>query len=379
MEANIELRMLTPLWTGGVETGKMDRSHETGIIGSLRWWYEAIVRGLGGKVCDITSDDASKRCVFEQKKGESFEEAYAHLCPVCQLFGATGLRRRFRLVVAEDLTLPIWTPENPINVRPPDRTNGWYLGAGRAGVFYLKIIADEMILARLLSLIQFIERYGSIGARPQLGYGFIQIKEIAGNPQLPYQWPIHDNRMINDVLPDLRTFTFFTLKFEPQQDDWWRQVPGISALARDNRYKNELNSLINYRLMPTTPALKNVLRYSRTWSSGSLPHHFFGTLRGDERRRSNIALSWAYQLDNSSTWQIRGWVYPPHLGASQKAEIQQHLQTILGKPEEWLRALKIPYRSAEISIASKTTFFQASTSAEIQRFVNDASTAKVQL
>ncbi|NTV47298.1 MAG: type III-B CRISPR module RAMP protein Cmr1, partial [Chlorobiales bacterium] len=138
MELQVELKTLTPIWTGGVEAGKMDRIHETGIIGSLRWWYEAIVRGLGGKVCDTTADEASKRCIFEQKKGESIQEAYACLCPVCQLFGATGWRRRFRLVVADDQTHPIWSPENPINIRPPDRTNGWYLGAGRVGVFNLK-------------------------------------------------------------------------------------------------------------------------------------------------------------------------------------------------------------------------------------------------
>ncbi len=48
----LELKTLTPLWTGGI--GTMDRIHETSIIGSLRWWYEAIVRGLGGNVCDTT-------------------------------------------------------------------------------------------------------------------------------------------------------------------------------------------------------------------------------------------------------------------------------------------------------------------------------------
>jgi CRISPR-associated protein Cmr1 len=42
------LTTLTPLWSGGVAKGEMDRIHETGILGSLRWWYEAIVRGLGG-------------------------------------------------------------------------------------------------------------------------------------------------------------------------------------------------------------------------------------------------------------------------------------------------------------------------------------------
>jgi len=57
----IKLRTLTPLWTGGVE-GTCDRVHETGIIGSLRWWYEAIVRGLEGFVGDSASDDMSQRC-----------------------------------------------------------------------------------------------------------------------------------------------------------------------------------------------------------------------------------------------------------------------------------------------------------------------------
>ena len=48
----IKLKTLTPLWTGGVETGRVDRLHETGILGSIRWWMEALVRGMGGEACD---------------------------------------------------------------------------------------------------------------------------------------------------------------------------------------------------------------------------------------------------------------------------------------------------------------------------------------
>lgn len=63
----IKLSALTPIWTGGVDQ-RSDRLHETGLIGSLRWWYEAIVRGLDGAVCDPKSDiDHSA-------------------CPVCQLW-----------------------------------------------------------------------------------------------------------------------------------------------------------------------------------------------------------------------------------------------------------------------------------------------------
>lgn len=81
----IRLRALTPLWTGGVDQ-TTDRLHETGLIGSLRWWYEALVRGLGGYACDPTSDD---RC--PDKDGKH--------CAACELFGCTGWARKFRLNV----------------------------------------------------------------------------------------------------------------------------------------------------------------------------------------------------------------------------------------------------------------------------------------
>jgi len=80
---HITLTTLTPLWTGGVD-GICDRLHETGLIGSLRWWYEVLVRGLGGYACDPTGED---RC--PDKDGNR--------CVACELFGCTGWARKFRL------------------------------------------------------------------------------------------------------------------------------------------------------------------------------------------------------------------------------------------------------------------------------------------
>jgi hypothetical protein len=60
---HITLKTLTPLWTGGVDQ-TCDRLHETGLIGSLRWWYEVLVRGLGGYACDPTEH----RCTFDEEK-----------------------------------------------------------------------------------------------------------------------------------------------------------------------------------------------------------------------------------------------------------------------------------------------------------------------
>lgn len=85
----IGLRTLTPLWTGSVHRNS-DHVRETGILGSMRWWYEGIVRGLGGHACDPTAE-GKQRC--------EYKDSVAELCPACRLFGCTGWRRRFRLEV----------------------------------------------------------------------------------------------------------------------------------------------------------------------------------------------------------------------------------------------------------------------------------------
>lgn len=80
--AQVEVKTLTPLWTSGVD-GTMDRVHETGILGSLRWWYEAIVRGLDGSACD--------------PREHSCPDKDGRYCDVCAVFGATGLKRSWRV------------------------------------------------------------------------------------------------------------------------------------------------------------------------------------------------------------------------------------------------------------------------------------------
>ncbi|MBC7262392.1 MAG: type III-B CRISPR module RAMP protein Cmr1 [Chloroflexi bacterium] len=67
-----------------------DRLHETGLIGSLRWWYEVLVRGLGGRACDPTVHGV--RCPDQNGRH----------CVVCELFGCTGWARKFRLMVLDE-------------------------------------------------------------------------------------------------------------------------------------------------------------------------------------------------------------------------------------------------------------------------------------
>jgi CRISPR-associated protein Cmr1 len=95
-ERTYRLRALTDLWTGSVtleerngqikeKTGP-DRLITTGMLGSIRWWFEVLVRGLDGNACDPTDTKCEDR----------------NHCAVCELFGCTGWARKFRFEVLDE-------------------------------------------------------------------------------------------------------------------------------------------------------------------------------------------------------------------------------------------------------------------------------------
>lgn len=84
-ERTYELSAKTDLWTGDAK-GEPNRLIATGLLGSIRWWFEVLVRGLDGHACDPTG----KRC-----------EGRNH-CVVCELFGCTGWARKFRFEVLDE-------------------------------------------------------------------------------------------------------------------------------------------------------------------------------------------------------------------------------------------------------------------------------------
>ena len=102
------LKALTPVWTGGVE-GKNDKLHVTGIKGSIRWWYEVLIRGLDCYACDPT---AKGHCELNPKKLDRDQplaiEVKKQICPACYMFGCTGWSGKFILKLMEpDTNKPI--------------------------------------------------------------------------------------------------------------------------------------------------------------------------------------------------------------------------------------------------------------------------------
>jgi CRISPR-associated protein Cmr1 len=100
------LKALTDIWTGSVRleerNGQLrerivpDRLITTGLLGSIRWWFEVLVRGLGGSACDPTQDGI--RCPEDRRQKPTDPEH----CVVCELFGRTGWARKFRFQVLDE-------------------------------------------------------------------------------------------------------------------------------------------------------------------------------------------------------------------------------------------------------------------------------------
>ncbi|MFV9690422.1 MAG: type III-B CRISPR module RAMP protein Cmr1 [Desulfobacteria bacterium] len=353
----IEIETLTPIWTGGVK-GSCDILHETGIIGSMRWWYEAIVRGLGGNACDPTG----RGCIFDKgeydnakNKGKNEHEALhnAKLCDVCQVFGATGWRRRFDLRIIHNNTEPAWKGEEMLKIRPPARSHGWFLSAGMVGRFTLKLQGDSDVIARLASLLLFLEEWGAIGAKPQLGYGFFKINNREEIREYAMDWSKIctqiDSYDLHDLpnLPDLRQFTFFRYRFKPSHDDWWTWVKGLQRLLGDPKAASKLSQLAQMGIIPVSPVLKNQWRYVEWPESLSTKRWIFGT-SDQEKRRGKISISWAYH--EKDLWVVRGWAWLPEEERIKSGTIQHRqeidvLEDILKNELVWKKALNLDNNS----------------------------------
>jgi CRISPR-associated protein Cmr1 len=146
------LKTLTPIWTGGVE-GKTDKLHITGIKGSIRWWYEVLIRGLGYFSCDPISDES---CKLDHKNLNHIlplmPQVKTMICPTCYLFGCTG-----------------WSSKFILKITDPDTNKPMVSLSSRGILFNLhfieKKVFEEAEKALLKMTLKLIVDYGTIGGK----------------------------------------------------------------------------------------------------------------------------------------------------------------------------------------------------------------------
>ena len=167
MRKPIQLKIRTPLWTGDIDS-KSYLLQSSGIIGSLRWWTEVILRGMGKFACDPVGDD---RCPKERRADSKKINLY---CLACLIFGATGTRRLFRLELNGGRKV---FDGGSLNIRPDGRNRGWYLGSGLVGDIELNIVPlnSDFNKSLILLPLTIAAKWGGIGAKTQHGYGVVEL------------------------------------------------------------------------------------------------------------------------------------------------------------------------------------------------------------
>ena len=238
----------TPIWTGGINPDKMDRVHETGLLGSLRWWYEVILRGLGARVCDPSEHSCLLDPVkYQEGKSENMEGpallSHAGLCAGCQVFGATGWRRRFRLTVKEKpgVITQLKSTKSPTGDRYKENSESkrpnWYFFGGydKEKEFQLKVeplsaTFDPIIVHGIL---RFIEQHGGLAAKTQLGYGQIRITEPTKMDVAKFISQL--NQLLPDTVTPPRELPALTNMFFAQVKTAYQNIEATLNLRYDVR------------------------------------------------------------------------------------------------------------------------------------------------
>jgi|GEM_PF-520707 len=314
----VKIQTLTPIWTGGVDR-TCDRLHETGIIGSLRSWYEAVVRGLGGKACDPTSEHAGQRCQFSsdaysqaRKEGKPHEEALAAglktVCPVCYLFGTTGWARLFTLRVSEVQTVPLHFR----TVVGPNK--GWLLrifGGENHNIASQQVpfgtISFDIVwrrnygkfVQRQLSLLfTLAAEYGGIGARLQHGFGLFRLVS-----------PL-DEQDIREALKDLKN----------------RISSGL--LGTQVESSDDLFSLQNLIVLDCEIPRDRLIRYLEKGV------HIGSATMSNEHRYIPCAFDLRYKMD-SDHFGLRQWLKQQGWKETNDPKKWEELDLLLGPRAQW--------------------------------------------
>jgi CRISPR-associated protein Cmr1 len=216
---NIECKPLTPVWTGDAHQ-KSGQLRETSLVGSLRWWYEAILRGVGFYACDPSTGS----CVYEES------DKLKGLCLACQLFGGTGYSRRFRLEIEAESTSGQTLEVRLKNPGIADH-RGWRIPKELTKPFRLKFVPlflEGFDTADIGLALRLIERFGAFGAKTSQGQGMVRFK---GTPEADFaKWKElltgRPHRQINQPpnSPSLDNMVGVVVEVKPQRKDWWQSI-----------------------------------------------------------------------------------------------------------------------------------------------------------
>ena len=310
-QLSIHCRALTPIYTGD-RNMKVDRLHETGFHGSMRWWLEALIRGAGGLALDPVEQagnfDADK---FGTLAPDAFRQTgqlrASGLDDASQVYGATGWRRRFRLELQhrsnftraewDTVSLPDRSYTTSREGRTKTNTPTWWLKDKPfldEFTLTLRALDPGFPLGIVGGLLSFLEEWAGVGAKNQMGMGVI--RRVGGDElsrQALYDWL----SSLTDVRPGVSVGDREKMANLPSLDNMF-----LARLHVRNDAKE------------TTFGLKTDLR--RKFTDNVVRHFVMGTVNDrrvadDGRLAAKVKMSLPYKSGDEERHSMRVWGWLP--------------------------------------------------------------------
>ncbi|HEK25474.1 MAG TPA: type III-B CRISPR module RAMP protein Cmr1 [Hydrogenobaculum sp.] len=220
------IKSLTPIWSGDIE-GKSERLRQTSIVGSLRYFGEAVLRGFDIYVCPIVydakiEDNSVKKCRYKR------EEHLSSICTGCYIWGTTNWQRQVRISFDNHSSI------SSTNFQDDNRWITEVLGKGSGNFKAIWISNANMSFIPLNTyntedildtenyihlLMKTIKELGHIGAKGRTGFGFVDIEGI-------------DEQKVKKAIHELRSLRRNIFRDENKSSNIYRILSNIRRFVR---------------------------------------------------------------------------------------------------------------------------------------------------
>lgn len=205
---SIVLETVTPLWTGDAWTECKEIKPQS-FLGALRFWFEVYCYAVGIKVGDYRTEKINAKEIAEEVEGlvkrgipvtQARRKALSEkkISLPSQIFGCNGYKGLFNVKInSTDVGNPLKIPEviykkrseknewqtckrsefKSIRKTEGNKIHAWFFGVpyfwGKARIEFA--VEEGDILQKVLyPLLNFIQKYGLIGGKNNLGYGRVK-------------------------------------------------------------------------------------------------------------------------------------------------------------------------------------------------------------
>ena len=217
----VEVKATTPLCFGDVIGHRnVTGPRPSSIIGSLRYWFTVICSSCGileGKN-DAFDVDQYKKDVLKiiSEEGNMHIEAIKIKAAAKQLdlpsllFGCTEWKSLVQINRIYNIDKNVnWDLERVLEIADADsgRTSKWYLNYSKIKGFSIEFDVNPLIQNDVfLPLLSFIEMYGYIGSKNNVGFGRVRFEGIHKNPEFNFSLFGYGRVRMKDILYETKEF-----------------------------------------------------------------------------------------------------------------------------------------------------------------------------